>query len=67
MMLMPFLKDFLLGAAHCLDLGGTLFTPKISADPWLTDRQALESDWRQVGKNISAAIGEWERERKGRI
>ena len=55
-------KYFLLGAAHVLDLGGTLFNFKISDNPALTDRKALESDWEQVGKDLQFAIGQFEKE-----
>jgi len=54
------LKDFLIGAAYVLDLGGTLFNYKISSNPALADKTALESDWQQVGSDLKTAISQYE-------
>jgi hypothetical protein len=56
--------SFLEGIARIVDVSGSLNSYNISPGESIADCRALLSDWKEVGRDIVAAIGEYEAEEK---
>ena len=51
------LRDFLRGAAHIFDFGGTLGRRRISTVRTPSDADRLAADWNAVGQDLRRAMG----------
>ena len=60
------LKDFIKGATRAFDIGATLSGKdylKVYKNPAEADYRALQSDWKQVGRDLQYAMAKYDAER----